>query len=63
MPEDLDKMKRSRRATALGLIVAIATGVLTIDFKTFVIASEWPKLLCVIAIAAGGYGSEMKKLK
>jgi len=63
MKKQINKMNSNALATFLGLVVAIATACLTIDFKYFELTAEWPKLVCVILIAAGGYYSEIKKIK
>lgn len=47
-------------ATALGLIVAIASAWMTIDWTTFDIKKEWPKLVLSTIIAIGGYVSTLK---
>ena len=47
-------------ATALALIVAIASAWMTIDWTTFDIKKEWPKLVLSAVIAAGGYMSTFK---
>lgn len=50
-------------ATAAGLVVAIATAFITIDWANFDISKEYPKLICSAVIAAGGYFSKMKKVE
>ena len=50
-------------ATALALIVAIASAWMTIDWSTFDIKKEWPKLILSAVIAAGGYVSTLKLKK
>jgi hypothetical protein len=50
-------------ATISGLVTAVATAWLTIDWTTFDINKEWPKLLLSAAIAAGGYFSKFKTNK
>ena len=47
-------------ATVLSLIVAIASAWMTIDWTTFDIKKEWPKLILSAVIAAGGYVSTLK---
>lgn len=47
-------------ATILSLIVAIASAWMTIDWTTFDIKKEWPKLILSAIIAAGGYVSTLK---
>lgn len=50
-------------ATVLSLIVAIASAWMTIDWTTFDIKKEWPKLILSAVIAAGGYVSTFKLKK
>lgn len=50
-------------ATVLSLIVAIASAWMTIDWTTFDIKKEWPKLVLSAIIAAGGYVSTLKLKK
>jgi hypothetical protein len=50
-------------ATALALIVAIASAWMTIEWTTFDIKKEWPKLILSAIIAAGGYVSTLKLKK
>lgn len=47
-------------ATALGVLVAVAMDVMLIDWANFQIKKEWPKLLCSVVIAIGGYVSKIK---
>ena len=47
-------------ATTLSLIVAIASAWMTIEWTTFDIKKEWPKLVLSAIIAAGGYVSTLK---
>lgn len=47
-------------ATALGLIVAISSAWMTIEWATFDIKKEWPKLILSAVIAIGGYVSTLK---
>ncbi len=47
-------------ATIAGIATAIATAWMTIDFSTFDIKKEWPKLVLSAIIAAGGYKSTLK---
>jgi hypothetical protein len=46
-------------ATIAGISVAIASAWMTIDFSTFDIKKEWPKLVLSAIIAAGGYKSTL----
>lgn len=50
-------------ATILSLIVAIASAWMTIEWTTFDIKKEWPKLVLSAVIAAGGYVSTLKLKK
>jgi len=50
-------------ATMSGLVTAIATAWVTIDWLTFDINKEWPKLLLSAVIATGGYFSKFKTNK
>lgn len=50
-------------ATFAGITTAIATAWLTIDWLTFDIRKEWPKLLLSAVIAVGGYLSQFKSNK
>jgi|TARA_B110000503_G_C6889339_1_gene306049 hypothetical protein len=50
-------------ATILSLIVAIASAWMTIEWTTFDIKKEWPKLILSAVIAAGGYVSTLKLKK
>ena len=50
-------------ATISGLVTAVAAAWLTIDWTTFDIKKEWPKLLLSAVIAAGGYLSKFKTNK
>lgn len=61
------KMKKKKLAdygaTILSLIVAIASAWMTIEWTTFDIKKEWPKLILSAIIAAGGYVSTLKLKK
>jgi hypothetical protein len=50
-------------ATILSLVVAIASAWMTIEWTTFDIKKEWPKLILSAIIAAGGYASTLKLKK
>jgi len=50
-------------ATILSLVVAIASAWMTIEWTTFDIKKEWPKLILSAVIAAGGYVSTLKLKK
>ena len=47
-------------ATVFAVIVAIAQAWITIDWTTFVIEKEYPKLILSAIIALGGYISKFK---
>ncbi len=47
-------------ATLLGVLVAVAMDIMLIDWTNFQIKKEWPKLLCSVVIAIGGYVSKIK---
>lgn len=47
-------------ATISGLTVAIASAWMTIDWTTFDIKKEWPKLILSAVIAVGGWKSTLK---
>lgn len=46
-------------ATIVGVTVAIASAWITIDWVTFDIKEEWPKLILSAIIAAGGIVSKV----
>lgn len=48
-------------ATLMGLVVAISTALMTIDWSNFIFSKEWPKLVLSAIIAIGGYFSTIKK--
>ena len=47
-------------ATIVGVTVAIASAWMTIDWVSFDIKKEWPKLILSAIIAAGGIVSKVK---
>lgn len=47
-------------ATIMGIIVAISSAWITIDWTTFDIKKEYPKLILSAIIAIGGYRSTIK---
>ena len=47
-------------ATIIGVTVAVASAWMTIDWVTFDIKKEWPKLVLSAVIAAGGIVSKIK---
>jgi hypothetical protein len=64
MKKLLKKIKnKSTLATIAGVTTAIATAWLTIDWLTFDIRKEWPKLFLSAIIAVGGYLSQFKSNK
>lgn len=63
MKKLFNKFNSDFLATTCGLIVAIATAWMTIDWTNFNIAKEYPKLVLSAIIAGGGYFSTMKKVK
>jgi len=46
---------KSEISTLAGLLVAVGTAWSTIDFTTFVVSKDWPKLIIPAMIAIGGY--------
>ena len=46
---------QSHISTAMGFIVAISTAWITIDWTTFDIKKEYPKLILSALIGVGGY--------
>jgi hypothetical protein len=61
-----DNMKKNIQdwgATLLGLLAAVATGLMVIDWTDFHFKKEWPKLIMLAVIAAGGYFSKLKGKK
>lgn len=47
-------------ATIMGILVAISQALVTIDWNTFNIEKEYPKLILSAIIALGGYVSTFK---
>jgi len=47
-------------ATIIGITIAIASAWMTIDWTTFDIKKEYPKLVLSAVIATGGYFSTIK---
>jgi hypothetical protein len=47
-------------ATIMGILVAVAQAWITIDWKSFDITKEYPKLVLSAIIAIGGYVSTIK---
>jgi len=50
----------SKLSTLMGFIVAIATAWITIDWITFDINKEYPKLILSALIGIGGYMTKIK---
>ena len=50
----------SKLSTVMGFIVAISTAWITIDWVTFDINKEYPKLILSALIAIGGYMTKIK---
>jgi hypothetical protein len=51
---------QSKLSTIMGLIVAISTAWITIDWTLFDIEKEYPKLILSALIAVGGYMTKIK---
>lgn len=54
------KNKNSYISTIMGIIVAISTAWITIDWITFNLTKEYPKLILSGLIAIGGYMTQLK---
>lgn len=50
----------SKLSTIMGFIVAISTAWITIDWTTFDLAKEYPKLILSALIGIGGYMTKIK---
>ena len=50
---------QSHISTAMGFIVAISTAWITIDWTSFDIQKEYPKLILSALIAVGGYMTKL----
>ena len=50
----------SKLSTAMGFIVAISTAWITIDWVTFDINKEYPKMILSALIGIGGYMTKIK---
>jgi len=50
----------SKLSTVMGFIVAISTAWITIDWVTFDINKEYPKLILSALIGIGGYMTKIK---
>ena len=51
---------QSKLSTIMGFIVAISTAWITIDWTSFDIQKEYPKLILSALIAIGGYMTKIK---
>ena len=51
---------QSKLSTLMGFIVAISTAWITIDWVTFDINKEYPKLILSALIGIGGYMTKIK---
>ena len=60
MTKEIKNKLADHSATIIGITVAIASAWMTIDWTTFDINKEWPKLVLSAIIAAGGYFSTIK---
>jgi hypothetical protein len=59
----MNKIKQnweSKLSTLMGFIVAISTAWITIDWVTFDINKEYPKLILSALIGIGGYMTKIK---
>lgn len=61
MIERIKNLSKSAIATIFGIAVAIAQAWLTIDWSSFDIHKEWPKLGLSAIIALGGYFTQLKE--
>ena len=58
-----DKRKfRDYLASGVGILTAIASAWMTIDWINFDISKEWPKLVLSAIIAIGGISSRIKSI-
>jgi len=60
MTREVKNKLADHSATIVGVTVAIASAWITIDWTTFDIKKEWPKLILSAIIAAGGIVSKIK---
>ena len=56
----IKKNWESKLSTLMGFIVAISTAWITIDWVTFDINKEYPKLILSALIGIGGYMTKIK---
>lgn len=58
-----DKRKlRDYLASSIGILTAIASAWMTIDWINFDVSKEWPKLVLSAIIAIGGITSRVKSI-
>lgn len=60
MTKEVKNKLADHSATIIGITIAIASAWMTIDWTTFDIKKEYPKLVLSAVIAAGGYFSTIK---
>ncbi len=60
MTREVKNKLADHSATIVGVTVAIASAWMTIDWVSFDIKKEWPKLILSAIIAAGGIVSKVK---
>jgi hypothetical protein len=60
MTREVKNKLADHSATIVGVTIAITSAWMTIDWTTFDINKEWPKLVLSAIIAAGGYFSTIK---
>lgn len=63
MTKELKNKLADHSATIIGIVTAVASAWLTIDWVTFDIKKEWPKLVLSAIIAIGGIVSQVKLKK
>lgn len=57
---NLSKKTLSVLSTIMGFIVAVASAWITIDWSSFDIQRDWPKLILSAVIAIGGVVTQIK---
>lgn len=60
MTKEIKNKLADHSATIIGITVAIASAWMTIDWTTFDINKEWPKLVLSAIITIGGIVSKVK---
>ncbi len=60
MTKEVKNKLADHSATIVGITVAIASAWMTIDWVTFDVKKEWPKLVLSAIIAVGGIISKVK---